>query len=60
VLHDLAMAMNHSDRVLVLHEGALVADGPPAAALSEEVIVRVWGVSARWLGDAGHQALALA
>ena len=29
VLHDLALAMNHADRVLVLDRGALVADGPP-------------------------------
>jgi iron complex transport system ATP-binding protein len=59
VLHDLAMAMNHADRVLVLHEGTLAADGPPLQALSQEIIARVWGVSARWLGEAGHQALAL-
>lgn len=59
VLHDLAAAMNHADRVLVLHEGKLAADGPPADALSEAVIARVWGVSARWLGDTDHRALAL-
>ena len=34
VLHDLALAMNHADRVLVLDRGALVADGPPEQALS--------------------------
>lgn len=59
VLHDLATAMNHADRVLVLDRGTLAADGPPAEALDEEVIARVWGVSARWLGEPGHQALAL-
>lgn len=59
VLHDLATAMNHADRVLVLHRGTAVADGPPAQAMSEEIIERVWGVSARWLGEPGHRALAV-
>jgi iron complex transport system ATP-binding protein len=57
VLHDLALAMNHAARVLVLQEGALVADGPPAAALAPEVIAQVWGVPVRWLGEPGGQAL---
>lgn len=59
VLHDLAAAMNHADRVLVLDQGELAADGPPAEALDEAVIKRVWGVKARWLGDKGEMALAL-
>ncbi len=59
VLHDLAMAMNHAARVLVLHQGRLVADGPPDAALTPAVIARVWGVSAQWLGGPGKRALAL-
>jgi iron complex transport system ATP-binding protein len=57
VLHDLAIAMNHADRVLVLKEGRLVADGPPQAALAPDVIVDVWGVSTEWLGAPGHQGL---
>ena len=44
VMHDLAMAMNHADRVLVLDQGRLVADAAPAKALSEAVITQVWGV----------------
>lgn len=59
VLHDLATAMNHADRVLVLNRGELVADGPPCEALTEATIVRVWGVSARWLGEAPARALSL-
>ena len=57
VLHDLAMAMNHADNVLVLREGRLVANGPPATALSQEVIANGWGVDAVWLGNPGRQAL---
>lgn len=59
VLHDLATAMNHADRVLVLNRGELVADGPPCESLTEATIVRVWGVSARWLGEAPARALSL-
>jgi iron complex transport system ATP-binding protein len=57
VLHDLAIAMNHADRVLVLKEGHLVADGPPQTALAPDIIADVWGVSAAWLGAPGHQGL---
>ncbi|MDE2561372.1 MAG: ATP-binding cassette domain-containing protein [Sphingomonadales bacterium] len=57
VVHDLALAMNHASRVLVLSNGALAADGPPEQALAEEVIARVWSVRARWLGEPGARAL---
>ncbi|WP_084356006.1 ABC transporter ATP-binding protein [Novosphingobium lentum] len=57
VLHDLALAMNHAARVVVLDAGRIVADGPPEVALSESVIARVWGVTARWLGEPGARAL---
>jgi iron complex transport system ATP-binding protein len=57
VLHDLALAMNHADRVLVLEEGRLIADGAPEEALAPDVIARVWGVTARWLGEPGALAL---
>jgi iron complex transport system ATP-binding protein len=57
VLHDLALAMNYADHVLVLEHGRLVAEGPPAHALAEAVIARVWRVNARWLGEPGRRAL---
>ena len=59
VLHDLAMAMNHPDRVLVLSNGEIAADGPPETALSADIIARVWSAKATWLGEQGHRALAL-
>ena len=59
VLHDLSMAMNHADRVVVLDRGRLAADGPPVQALSEEVIARVWGCPARWLGEPGARGLSV-
>lgn len=57
VLHDLAQAMNHADRVIVLDGGALVADGLPQEALSEAVIRQVWKVPVQWLGEPGQCAL---
>ncbi len=57
VLHDLALAMNHADRVLVLKGGRLIADGPPETALDEANIIQTWGVAARWVGEPGARAL---
>ena len=57
VLHDLALAMNHADRVLVLDKGMVAADGAPESALLAELITRVWGVGVRWLGEPGARAL---
>jgi iron complex transport system ATP-binding protein len=59
VMHDLAMAMNHADRVLVMAQGALVADGGPDEALGPDVLRGVWGVEARWLGEKEGRALAV-
>lgn len=57
VLHDLAQAANHADRVVVLDRGRIVADGDPETALAPAVIAQVWGVAARWLGEPGARAL---
>jgi len=58
VLHDLAQAMNHADRVIVLREGTVVADGKPEQTLDCGLIERAWGLRARWLGEPGSRALA--
>ncbi len=57
VVHDLALAMNHADRVLVLDEGRTKADSAPEEALSLDIIHDVWGVRARWLGEPAARAL---
>jgi iron complex transport system ATP-binding protein len=46
-LHDLGLATRLADRVLVLAEGRILADGPPQAALGPEVLRRAYGVEAR-------------
>ncbi|MDF8332326.1 ABC transporter ATP-binding protein [Novosphingobium cyanobacteriorum] len=58
VLHDLAQAMNHADRVIVLDRGFVVADGLPDDVLDPVLIEQVWGLQAQWLGEPGHRALA--
>ncbi len=57
VLHDLAIAMNHADHVVVLGEGRLASEGMPDEALCEDVVRQVWGVEARWTGETGERAL---
>jgi len=45
-LHDLSMALRLSDRIIVLADGCVLADDPPATALSPEVLKRAYGVEA--------------
>jgi iron complex transport system ATP-binding protein len=54
-LHDLAMAGQFGDRLAVLSEGRLVADGAPAEVLTPATIGRWWGVDATTtVDDAGR------
>lgn len=57
VLHDLSLAMNHADRVLVLDDGRLAADAAPEDALDAAIVEQVWGVTTHWLGEPGSRAL---
>jgi iron complex transport system ATP-binding protein len=45
-MHDLGLAARFADRVLVMDHGALVADGPPAEALTPERLATVFGIEA--------------
>ena len=44
VLHDLALAARFCDRVLVIDEGRLAADGAPAEVLTPDLLARVYGI----------------
>jgi iron complex transport system ATP-binding protein len=44
VLHQLEEAAAFADRVIVLGEGGVIADGPPQTALSSDAIARAFGV----------------
>lgn len=52
-LHDLSLAARHCDRVLVLEEGRLVADGPPSEAFADATLARVFRIAR------GHDSLGL-
>lgn len=45
-LHDLAIAARYCDRLLLLNEGALVADGAPAEVLTEQNLAQVYRIRA--------------
>lgn len=51
VLHDLSLAARYSDRLVVLHDGAVAADGAPADVLTAELLARAFGLHARVLPD---------
>ena len=53
-LHDLHVAARVADRIIVLAEGRVLCDGPPAQALASEVLERAYGVRARTIpGESG-------
>jgi iron complex transport system ATP-binding protein len=57
-LHDLALASRHCDEIVVLDRGKLAAKGSPDAALSDDVLSRVFGIGAvRVSGPSGRPAL---
>ncbi|MCJ8159657.1 ABC transporter ATP-binding protein [Sphingomonas sp. LaA6.9] len=57
VLHDLTMAARYCDRLLLIDEGRLAADGDADAVLTEALLERVYGVRA-WTGVAdGHRLI---
>lgn len=51
VLHDLSLAARFSDRLVVLHEGAVAADGTPHDVLTPELLERAFGLHARVVAD---------
>jgi iron complex transport system ATP-binding protein len=51
ILHDLTMAARYCDRLLLMAEGRLVADGAPLEVLSEANLHDVYGIRAWVEGD---------
>jgi len=47
VLHDLQIAARWSDGIVMLAQGAVVATGAPAEAITPDTLARVYGVQAR-------------
>lgn len=50
VLHDLALASRFCDRLIVLADGAIVADGAPDAVLTPDLLADVYKVRAQCVG----------
>ncbi|MBY0447206.1 MAG: ABC transporter ATP-binding protein, partial [Hyphomonadaceae bacterium] len=50
-LHDLSLAARFADRVIVLCEGRILADGPPVEAMASEVLAQAFGVRASLFPD---------
>lgn len=46
-LHDLSLAARYCDHIVLLKDGRSVADGPPDAVLTEELLGKVYGIKAR-------------
>jgi iron complex transport system ATP-binding protein len=51
VLHDLNQAARYSDRMVVLKQGRIVADGTPVAVLNPALLEQVFGVRANIITD---------
>lgn len=51
VLHDLNQAARYADRIVVMQDHRVFADGLPEDILTEELIASVFGVQARVLRD---------
>ncbi|WP_260855758.1 ABC transporter ATP-binding protein [Curtobacterium sp. 9128] len=51
VLHDLTLAARYSDRLVVLHDGGVLADGTPDQVLTPDVLATAFGLHARVVPD---------
>lgn len=47
ILHDLNIAAMFADRLIVMKDGAIAADGPPRAALTDDLLESVFGLPLR-------------
>ena len=47
--HDMEVVMNHSDRVIVMAEGRVIADGEPHEVRADQAVIDAY------LGRAGEQ-----
>jgi iron complex transport system ATP-binding protein len=58
-LHDLSLAARFADRVIVMDEGQVRADGPPAQALGPAILRDVFGLAGLWLDGEDGPVLTL-
>lgn len=53
-MHDLTLAGQYADRLLLLDAGRVVVEGPAAFVLTEENLARFYGARVRIIHDGGH------
>lgn len=51
VLHELNLAARYADNLVVMSAGQVVAEGAPAAVLTQEVVLRAFGLEAQVVPD---------
>ena len=51
VLHDLNLAARYADELIVLRSGRIVAQGPPAEVLTEQLVAEAFNLTARIVPD---------
>lgn len=47
VLHDLEIAANYADNIIILHNGKIYASGTPEETLTPKALAEVWHINAR-------------
>ncbi|MGE3332220.1 MAG: ABC transporter ATP-binding protein [Rhodospirillaceae bacterium] len=57
VLHDLALASRFCDRLVLMSDGAVVADGAPLDVLSPDHLARYYGIAADVVSHEGAQVV---
>lgn len=45
ILHDLNLAAEYADRLVVMNRGRVVAEGAPADTLSDDIVTQVYGIA---------------
>lgn len=57
VMHDLSQAAQYCDKLILLFEGKLLAEGKPSAVLTDEIIGKAFGVDVARFKEAGRDFL---
>ena len=57
VMHDLTLASRYCDRLIMLNDGQVAADGTPQEVLDPERLTQVYGVDAVTVDHAGQIAV---
>jgi iron complex transport system ATP-binding protein len=56
-MHDLTLAGQYADRLVLLDAGRVVVEGAPVDVLTEDNLARFYGARVRIVSDGGHPAV---